>query len=58
MLLAALPSATNVYVIAQQYDVWVERGSAMVLLTTIGSVATVTFLLYLMTNSILPPDLF
>lgn len=58
MLLAALPSATNVYVIAQQYDVWVERGSAMVLLTTIGSVVTVTFLLYLMTNSILPPDLF
>ena len=58
MLLAALPSATNVYVIAQQYGVWVERASAMVLLTTVGSVATVTFLLYLTTNSILPPDLF
>ena len=58
MLLAALPSATNVYVIAQQYNVWVERASAMVLLTTIGSVATVTLLLYLMTNAILPPDLF
>ncbi|WP_306120797.1 MULTISPECIES: AEC family transporter [unclassified Roseitalea] len=58
MLLAALPSATNVYVIAQQYGVWVERASAMVLLTTVGSVATVTALLYLMTNAILPPDLF
>jgi malonate transporter len=58
MLLAALPSATNVFVIAQQYNVWVERASAMVLLTTIGSVATVTLLLYLMTNAILPPDLF
>lgn len=58
MLLAALPTATNVYVIAQQYGVWVERASAMVLLTTIGSVATVTLLLYLMTNAILPPDLF
>ena len=58
MLLAALPSATNVYVIAQHYGVWVERASAMVLLTTVGSVATVTLLLYLMTNAILPPDLF
>ena len=58
MLLAALPSATNVYVIAQQYGVWVERASAMVLLTTVGSVATVTFLLYLTTNSILPADPF
>lgn len=58
MLLTALPSATNVYVMAQQYDVWVERGSAMVLMTTIGSVITVTFFLYLMTSAILPPDLF
>ena len=58
MLLAALPTATNVYVIAQQYGVWVERASAMVLLTTVGSVATVTLLLYLMTSAILPPDLF
>ena len=58
MLLAALPSATNVYVIAQQYDIWVERASAMVLLTTVASIVTLTLLLYLMTNSILPPDLF
>ena len=58
VLLAALPSATNVYVIAQQYDVWVERGSAMILLTTLTSIVTLTAFLYLMTNRILPPDLF
>ncbi len=58
VLLAALPSATNVYVIAQQYDVWVERGSAMILLTTLTSIVTLTAFLYLMTNAILPPDLF
>lgn len=58
VLLAGLPTATNVYVIAQQYDVWVERASAIVLITTVGSVLTVTGLLYLMTNNILPPDLF
>ena len=46
VLLAALPCATNVYVIAQQYDVWVNRASASVLVTTLLSVLTVTALLY------------
>lgn len=58
VLLAALPTATNVFVIAQQYGVWVERASASVLITTTASVATVTALLYAMTNGLLPPDLF
>ncbi|MEM0898482.1 MAG: AEC family transporter [Pseudomonadota bacterium] len=58
VLLAALPTATNVYVIGQQYGVWVERASAMVLITTVLSVITVTALLYLMTNDLMPPDLF
>ncbi|MEO0543853.1 MAG: AEC family transporter [Pseudomonadota bacterium] len=58
VLLAGLPTATNVFVIAQQYDVWVERASAIVLITTVCSVFTVSALLYLMTNNILPPDLF
>lgn len=58
VLLAALPTATNVFVIAQQYGVWVERASASILVTTIGSVASVTALLFLITGEILPPDLF
>lgn len=58
VLLAALPTATNVFVIAQQYDVWVERASAMILITTVTSVVTVTTALYLMTNGFLPADLF
>ena len=58
VLLAALPSATNVFVIAQQYGVWVERASASILLTTCISVATVTGLLYLIKSGMLPPDLF
>lgn len=58
VLLASLPTATNVFVIAQQYDVWVNRASASVLLTTISSVVTVTALLYLIKNGYLPPDLF
>ena len=58
VLLAALPTATNVFVIAQQYHVWVERASASVLLTTCISVGTVTLLLYLIKSGVLPPDLF
>jgi malonate transporter and related proteins len=58
MLLASLPTATNVFVIAQQYGIWVERASASVLITTCVSVVTVTVLLYLITTGMLPPDLF
>ena len=58
VLLASLPTATNVFVIATQYGVWPQRASASILLTTIMSVVTVTGLLYLISSGILPPDLF
>ena len=58
VLMAALPTATNVFVIAQQYNVWVQRASASVLITTLISVGTVTGLLYLIKSGALPPDLF
>ena len=54
MLMASLPAATNVFVIAQQYQVWVERATATVLVTTVLSVATVTLLLYLLSTGHLP----
>ncbi len=56
VLLASLPTATNVFVIAQQYGVWVERASACVLVTTALSVLTVSVLLYGITTGALPPD--
>jgi len=58
VLLASLPSATNVFIIAQQYGVWVQRASASVLVTTLFSVVTVTAWLYAIKNGLLPPDLF
>jgi predicted permease len=58
VMMAALPTATNVFVIGQQYGVWVERASASVLLTTVISVVTVTALLYAITTGMLPPNLF
>ena len=56
VLLASLPTATNVFVIAQQYQVWVERASACVLVTTALSVLTVSVLLWAITTGALPPD--
>ena len=58
ILLAALPTATNVFVLAQQYHVWVERASASILATTVLSVFTVTGLIYLINSGALPSDLF
>lgn len=58
VLLASLPTATNVFVIGQQYGVWQERASATILITTVLSVATVTILLYLISSGALPADLF
>jgi malonate transporter len=53
VLLAALPSATNVFVIAQQYNVWEERASSAVVISTALSIITVTVYLYLATNGLL-----
>jgi len=53
VLLAALPTATNVFVIAQQYDVWRERASSAVVISTLFSMLTVTGFLYLAQSGLL-----
>ncbi len=58
VLLASLPTATNVFVIGQQYGVWQERASATILITTLISVLSVSGLLYAIKSGALPPDLF
>jgi len=45
VLLAAMPSGALVYVLAQQYGIYVQRSSAAILVTTILSVLTLSFLL-------------
>lgn len=47
ILLAAMPTASSVFVLAQRYETWVVRASMSVLITHIGSVATLGALLYL-----------
>ena len=46
VLLAALPTATNVFVIGQHYQVRQERASATILISTVLSVFTVSLVLY------------
>lgn len=45
VLMASLPTATNVFVLAQQYGCWEQRASSVVVISTLGSVVTVTLLL-------------
>eukprot|EP01036_Dinobryon_divergens_P048956 gene48956-65639_t len=58
MLMSSLPPAGNVFVMARQYDVYVQRASGGVLVGTVVSVLTVTLLLFLIAGDMIPHDLF
>lgn len=47
LLLASLPPALNVFVIARQYDTWIEQASTAVLVGTFVSVVTLTSAMWL-----------
>ena len=48
VLLASLPPALNVFIIARQYDTWIEPASVAVLIGTFLSVVTLTSIMYLL----------
>ena len=48
----------NVFVIANQYQVYVERASTAIMVGTLTSVVTVTGLLLLIVENRIPYDLF
>ena len=52
VLMAALPPALNTFVMARQYNVYVERASNLIMAGTVASVFTVTALLYVLTTSV------
>jgi malonate transporter and related proteins len=58
VLISALPTATNVFVLAQQYDTWSSKASAAILTTTFLSILTVSALLYAITQGYLPANAF
>ena len=57
VLMAALPPGLNVFVLATQNGVYVERASSAVLLGTIASVVTVTALLHVVARGLAPYNL-
>lgn len=58
VLMAALPTALNAFVMARQYDAYIQPASNGVLLCTIASVLTVTAMLYLIERKLLPVSIF
>lgn len=58
VVMAALPPALNVFVIASQYQVGVERASACILVGTLVSMVTLTTFLWLIKTGTMPADLF
>lgn len=57
VLMAALPPALNVFIMARQYDTWVQEASGSVLLGTLGSVVTLTAVMWLVKTRLLPHSL-
>jgi malonate transporter len=53
LLLASLPTALNVFVIARQYNTWVESASAAVLVGTVMSVVTLTSVMWLIKTGVI-----
>jgi predicted permease len=58
MVMAALPPALNIFVIATQYNIGVERASACVLVGTLVSTATLTAFLWFIKTGTMTADLF
>ena len=54
VLMAALPPALNAFIIARQYDTWVQQASSAVLLGTLLSVVTLTGTMWLVKMRMLP----
>src|SRR3954462_11657338 len=57
VLMAALPPALNVFIMARQYDTWVAQASGAVLFGTFVSVATLTTTMWLVKTGTLPVTL-
>ncbi|HVV41401.1 MAG TPA: AEC family transporter [Nitrobacter sp.] len=53
VLMASLPPALNVFVIARQYDTWVEPASAAVLIGTFASVVTLTSVMWMIKTGLI-----
>lgn len=56
--MASLPTAATVFVMAVQYDEYVEGASSAILVTTVISMITVTLVMIMIDRGKLPLDFF
>ncbi len=54
VLLASLPPAANVFVLAKQYNTYVERASSTILIGTVVSIISVSALIYMIQEKLIP----
>jgi predicted permease len=53
VLMASLPPALTAYVFARQYGIWIEHASSVVLFGTLGSVVTLTLVMWIVQSEFL-----
>jgi len=58
VIMAALPPALNIFVIATQYNLGIERASACILVGTLVSMVTLTAFLWFIKTGRMPADVF
>lgn len=58
LLMSALPPALNVFIMARQYDTWVEQASSSIMVGTLVSVVTLTTVMWLAKTQKIPLQLF
>ncbi|MFT3986745.1 AEC family transporter [Aestuariivirga sp.] len=54
VMMAALPTASNAFILASQYKAYVEGSSTAVIVTTVASAITIPLLIYAIKASVLP----
>ena len=58
VIMAALPPAMNIFVIATQYNLGIERASGCILVGTLASMVTLTAFLWFIKTGRMVADLF
>jgi hypothetical protein len=58
VVMAALPPALNIFVMASQYRAGIERASAAILVGTVVSIVTLTAIIWLLKTGTMPASLF
>ena len=54
LMMAALPTASNAYILANQYQSWIEGASSAILVTTVLSALTIPALIYAIQHGLTP----